>query len=80
MRSMSCRQAFRFGPGRRYVSNEMIEFPIVVERTNGSEEVLKVQTYIVDAKVPFLLGKKTLKLWNSKVDIKIMNWKHVLMG
>ena len=25
---------------------------------------------VVDAKVPFLLGKKTLKLWDSKIDIK----------
>ena len=32
--------------------------------------VMKVQTYLVDAKVPFLLGKKTLKLWDSKLDMK----------
>ena len=40
----------------------MIEVPIVVEKFNGSEEVLKVQTYVVEAKAPFLLGKRTLKL------------------
>ena len=25
---------------------------------------------MVDAKVPFLLGKKTLKLWDSKLNMK----------
>ena len=49
---------------------ETIEVPIVVDKTNGSGVVLKVQTYMVDAKVSFLLGKKTLKLWNSKLDMK----------
>ena len=34
MTSMSCRQVFCFGPGRRYVSKEMIEVLIVVEGTN----------------------------------------------
>ena len=70
MKNMQCRQAFCFGPGRRYVSLEMIETPIVVKITNRSEEALKVQTYVVYRKVPFLLGKKTLKLWNSKLDMK----------
>ena len=60
MKNMSCRQAFRFRPGKRYVSLETIEVPIVVEKTNGSGVVLKVQIYMVDAKVSFLLGKKTL--------------------
>ena len=50
MKNMSCRQAFRFRPGKRYVSLETIEVPIVVEKTNGSGVVLKVQTYMVDAK------------------------------
>ena len=70
MKNMSCRQSFCFRPGKRYVSMETIEVPIVVEKTNGSGVVLKVQTYMVDAKVSFLLGKKTLKLWNSKLDMK----------
>ena len=70
MKNMSCRQSFCFRPGKRYVSMETIEVPIVVDKTNGSGVVLKVQTYMVDAKVSFLLGKKTLKLWNSKLDMK----------
>ena len=60
MKNVSCRQAFHFGPGKRIVSMEMIEVLIVVERKDGSEEVLKVQTYVVNAKVPFLLGKRKL--------------------
>ena len=59
---MSCRQAFRFGLGKRYVSLEMIKVQIVVEQTNRSEEVLKVQTYEVYAKASFILDKKILKL------------------
>ena len=70
MKSVSCRHAFRFGFGKRFVREEMIEVPIVVEKIDGLEEVLKVQTYMVEVKVPFLLGKRTLKLWNSKVDMK----------
>ena len=67
---MSCRQAFGFGLGKRYVTLDMTEVPIVVEKTNGLEVVLKVQTYVVDAKLTFLIGKKTLKLWDSKLDMK----------
>ena len=54
------------GPGKRFVSMEIIEVPIVVEKIDGSEEVLKVQTYVVEAKGPFILGKRTLKLHNLK--------------
>ena len=60
MKSVSCRQAFHFGTGKRIGSMEMIEVLIVLERTDGLEEVLKVQKYVGDAKVPFLLGKRTL--------------------
>ena len=67
---MSCRQAFHIGPGKRYVNLEMIEVPILVEKTNELEEVLKVQTYMVDTKVSFLLGNNTLKMLNSKLDMK----------
>ena len=29
--------------------------------------VLKVQTYLVDAEVPFLCGKQTLESWNLNI-------------
>ena len=37
-------------------------------RRDGREDVLKVQTYLVEADVPFLCGKRTLELWNFKID------------
>ena len=36
-------------------------------RMDGKEDVLKVQTYLVDAEVPFLCGKQTLDSWNFKI-------------
>ena len=35
---------------------------------NGKEDILVVQTYLVDAEVPFLCGKQTLEAWNFKID------------
>ena len=32
------------------------------------EDVFVVQTYLVDAEVPFLFGKQTLESWNFKID------------
>ena len=49
MKSVDCNQPFVFGLSKRYVSRSLIELPI-----------LTVQTYLVDAEVPFLCGKQTL--------------------
>ena len=57
-----------FGPSKSYVSTSLIELPILVTRLDGKEDVLIVQTYLVDAEVPFLCGKQTLKTWNFKID------------
>ena len=56
-----CEQMFRFGPSKKYVSKEMVELPMLVKMTDGNEDVLKIAAYIVDAEVPFLVGKKTLE-------------------
>ena len=37
-------------------------------RMDGKEDVLIVQTYLVDSEVPFLCGKQTLETWNFKID------------
>ena len=37
-------------------------------RLDGKEDVLVIQTYLVDAEVPFLCGKQTLESWNFKID------------
>ena len=64
MASTSCNQLFVFGPSRRYVSTLKIDLPILITRKDGKEDVLNVSTYLVDAEVPFLCGKKTLEDWN----------------
>ena len=68
MESVECEQVFRFGPSKRYVSQTMIELPVLVNKRDGRDDMLKVQTYLVEADVPFLCGKHTLELWNFKID------------
>ena len=61
MKNVSCNQPFVFGPSKRYVSKSLIELLILITRLDGKEDVLIVQTYLVDTKVPFLYGKQTLE-------------------
>ena len=70
MESLACKEVFRFGPSKRYLSTLMVEIPLIVQRIDGKEDILKVQTYIVAAEVPFLCGKRTLRLWKSKLDME----------
>ena len=70
LKQTECHQIFRFGPSKQYVSKIMVELPIIVNRLDGKEDVLKVFTYLVDTDVPFLCGKKTIEKWNSKIDTK----------
>ena len=49
-------------------AKDMVELPILVTRMDGREDVLRVQTYLVDAEVPFLCGKQTLESWSFKID------------
>ncbi len=73
LKSSQCNQIFRFGPSKQYVSKIMVELPIRVRRLDGKEDVLRVFTYLVDADVPFLCGKREMKeKWNSKIDTKNM--------
>ena len=46
----------------------LVELPILITRLDGKEDVLTVQTYLVDDKVPFLCGKQTLESWNFMID------------
>ena len=71
MKQSECYQIFRFGPSKLYLSKIMVELPIIVNRLDLKEDVLKVITYLLDADVPFLCGKKTIGKWNSKIDTKI---------
>ena len=45
----------------------MVELEIRLTRMDGKKDVLKVQTYLVDAEVPFLCGKQTLESWNFNI-------------
>ena len=45
-----------------------MELPVLVSRLDGREDVLVIQTYLVDAEVPFLCGKQTLESWKFKID------------
>ena len=68
MKSVSCHQPFVFGPSKRYVSTSLVKLPILVKMLDGKEDVLVIQTYLVDTEVPFLCGKQTLESWNFKID------------
>jgi len=69
LKSFKCHQRHKFGPSKQYISKLMVELPVIVRRLDGKEDVLKVFTYLVDADVPFLCGKRELKdRWKSKID------------
>merc|ERR1711867_209553 len=71
LKSSKCYQIFRFGPSKQYISKLMVELPMIVRRLDGKEDVLKVFTYLVDADVLFLCGKREMvDRWNSKIDTK----------
>ena len=70
MKSVSCHQPFVFGPSKRYVSTSLVELPVLVTRIDGREDVLVIQTYLVDAEILFMCGKQTLENWNFKMTAK----------
>merc|ERR1712240_366210 len=69
LKSSKCQQRFRLGPSRQYVSSTMVDLQVIVRRLDGNEDVLQVFTYLIDADVPFLCGKRELKdRCKSKID------------
>ena len=68
LKAVKCNQPFVFGPSQRYVSESLVELPVLVSRLDGREDVLVIQTYLIDAEVPFLCGKQTLESWKFKID------------
>ena len=69
LKTHECHQVFKFGPSKQYVSNTMIDLPVIVRRLNGKEEVLQVYTYLIEADVPFLCGKREMvDRWKSIID------------
>ena len=41
---------------------------LLVTRLDGREDILMIQTYLVDAEIPFLCGKRTLEDWSFQID------------
>ena len=60
LKTAKCHQPCVFGQSKRYVSTSLVELPVLVTRLDGREDVLIIQTYLVDAEVPFLCRKQTL--------------------
>ena len=48
----------------------MVKIPVIVQRNDGRDDVLKVQVYLVDADIPFLCGERTMELEQSKIYTK----------
>ena len=68
MNSRKCEQVFRFGPSRKYVSKEMVRLPVMMRTVDKRILRVWIMAYVVDADVPFLIGKKTLEEWKSRLD------------
>ena len=68
IKSTACNEPFVFGPSKRYISKLLAELSILISGMDRKEDVLTVKTYLVDAEVPFLCEKQTLKSWNFKID------------
>ena len=58
LKMQECYQIFRFGPTKQYVSREMVELPLIIRRLDGKDDVLRVFTYLMEADVPFFMGKE----------------------
>ena len=57
MKTVRCHQPFVFGPSSIYISTSLVKLPVLVTRLDGREDVLIIQTYLMDAEVLFLCGK-----------------------
>ena len=68
MESQECEQLFKFGPSRKYVSKEMVRLPVMMRAIDRKVLKVWIMAYVVDADVPFLIGKKTLEEWKSRLD------------
>ena len=71
MKQQKCSQVFKFGPSKRYISDTMVELPLMVDRMAGKQDVIKLFVYLVEADVPFLCGKRMLESWDAKLNTNI---------
>ena len=64
-----CKQKFRFGPSQVYISTEKIKIPIFVQSHDEISEKF-IETYVIQADVPFLLGLDTMREWRALIDME----------
>lgn len=65
-----CHQVFRFRPSKRYITEFMVDIPLVMQRLYCMEDILTLQIYLIDTDVSFLCGKGTMEVWDSKLDTR----------
>ena len=68
MNSVPCHQPFVFGSLRRYISKSLIELLILITWLDDREYILIIQTYLANAEVPFLCGKRTMEDWRFQIN------------
>ena len=61
LKAFKCHQPFVFRLSQSYVSESLVELPVLVTRLDRRDDVLIIQTYLVDAEVPFLCRKQILE-------------------
>ena len=61
LKAVKCHQPFAFRPSQMYVSESLVELPVLVTRLDGREDVFIILTYLVDVELSFLCGKQTLE-------------------
>merc|ERR1712112_767749 len=81
LNTVRCYQKMTFGPSKQYISRLKVELPVPVQDVNGKSTNIKVQTYIVEADVPFLCGKSELQNeWKSKINTENNIWEVKMNG
>ena len=55
LETSSCKQRFKFGSGDIYVSEKKVFVPVVLKGQNSTVPK-KIEAYVIDASIPFLIG------------------------
>ena len=67
---VKCQRRYRFGPGRVYDSIKLYNMPVVVETEEGRTLFLAMKVTEVEAPIPILCGKDTMKTWDMVIRVK----------
>ena len=69
LNKVESKETFRFGSGDVYKSSKC-SLPITIKDKEGANVEKTVDTYIVDADVPFLIGLEELESLGAVIDVK----------